>query len=84
MFGVTSGMWTWLTGSSGINQVGVYGTRGLAAAGNRPGGRNGHSMTMGNEQQVFYVMGGYGYGTGSSKGKASMCQSQHAGFSYFD
>lgn len=33
-----NGQWTWESGSSGA-QVGVYGTQGVAAAGNTPGGR---------------------------------------------
>jgi len=31
--------WTWMSGSSSPNQPGVYGTRGVAAAENTPGGR---------------------------------------------
>jgi N-acetylneuraminic acid mutarotase len=34
----SNGQWTWEAGSSGA-QVGVYGTQGVAAAGNTPGGR---------------------------------------------
>lgn len=34
----SNGQWTWLGGSSG-EQPGVYGTQGVAAAGNAPGGR---------------------------------------------
>ena len=37
----TTGRWTWMKGSSGTGQVGVYGTQGVAAAGNTPGARQG-------------------------------------------
>jgi hypothetical protein len=33
------GLWTWMGGSTVINQPGVYGTQGTAAAGNTPGAR---------------------------------------------
>jgi hypothetical protein len=35
-----SGSWTWVGGSSAPNVVRVYGTQGVAAAGNTPGGRS--------------------------------------------
>ena len=31
--------WTWISGSNGINQVGIYGARGTAASNNVPGAR---------------------------------------------
>lgn len=36
----TTKEWTWVAGSSKLNAVGVYGSRGVAAPGNIPGGRN--------------------------------------------
>lgn len=36
-----AGTWTWVSGSNLANHVGVYGTRGVAAAGNVPNGRSG-------------------------------------------
>ena len=36
-----TGRWTWMKGSSSTGQVGVYGTQGVAAAGNTPGARQG-------------------------------------------
>jgi hypothetical protein len=35
----TGGEWIWVSGSQTVNQFGVYGTRGSAAAGNVPGAR---------------------------------------------
>jgi N-acetylneuraminic acid mutarotase len=35
-----SGEWTWMSGSDTVNQAGVYGTKGVPAAGNVPGARD--------------------------------------------
>jgi hypothetical protein len=35
----STGQWTWMSGSDSANQIGVYGTLGVPAAGNVPGGR---------------------------------------------
>ena len=37
----STGRWTWMKGSSSAGQVGVYGSLGVAAAGNTPGARQG-------------------------------------------
>jgi VCBS repeat-containing protein len=37
----STGRWTWMKGSSSGGQAGVYGTKGVAAAGNTPGARQG-------------------------------------------
>lgn len=34
-----TGMWTWVSGDNSMNQSGVYGTKGVAADANKPGGR---------------------------------------------
>lgn len=34
------GVWTWVSGSSALDAIGVYGTEGQAAAGNAPGARS--------------------------------------------
>jgi hypothetical protein len=50
--------WTWVSGSSGPCAVGVYGTLGVAAAGNVPGARNNAaSWTDGNGN--LWLFGGY-------------------------
>jgi N-acetylneuraminic acid mutarotase len=41
MFSPTTGLWTWVQGSSSVYQTGSYGTQGQAAAGNTPGARTG-------------------------------------------
>lgn len=67
-FNPTAGTWTWVSGSntlvgvglgSGSGVVGVYGTKGTAAAQNVPGGREdatGWADASGN----FWLFGGYG------------------------
>jgi N-acetylneuraminic acid mutarotase len=40
-YSLSSGEWTWMSGSNTANQPGVYGTKGVPAAGNVPGARHG-------------------------------------------
>ena len=60
----SGGQWTWVAGSSAVNQIATYGTQGVAASTNEPGARwnsaawadvdvNGHSR--------FWLFGGQGY-----------------------
>ena len=63
MFNVTSGWWTWLSGSNAINQAGLYGVQGMASLNNFPGARVYHSMVMHPSGQLIFVFGGYGYDT---------------------
>jgi len=39
-FNTTTKQWTWVAGSEIVNQPGVYGTQGVASAGNTPGARD--------------------------------------------
>ncbi len=61
-FDVTSGQWTWMSGANvGYPaQVGVYGTKGMAAAGNVPGGRHG-AVSWTDAYGDLWLFGGYGY-----------------------
>ena len=55
--------WIWISGSSSINQYGVYGTRGEASSGNVPGARRaavGWKDNSGN----LWLFGGHGYSAG--------------------
>jgi N-acetylneuraminic acid mutarotase len=58
-FSPTTGLWTWVKGSSGIDAPGVYGTKGVAAAGNTPGGRNASNFWT-DAAGTFWVFGGFG------------------------
>jgi len=55
-----AGQWTWVGGSNTVQQPGVYGTMGTAAAGNIPGSRSnatGWTDATGN----FWLFGGFGF-----------------------
>jgi hypothetical protein len=62
----STGLWTWMGGTSSANQYGVYGTQGTAATTNYPGGRLGAvswtSATGGN----IWLLGGNGYSAAGS------------------
>lgn len=58
-YNVSSGQWTWLSGSNVANQTGTYGTLGTAAAGNVPGARWG-SYTWVDSQGNLWLFGGDG------------------------
>ncbi|MBN1524921.1 MAG: hypothetical protein JW904_10580 [Spirochaetales bacterium] len=53
--------WTWVAGSSALDQGGVYGTQGVPAAANNPGGRQ-SSVYWQDSSGVFWLFGGDGYG----------------------
>lgn len=40
-FNITTNKWTWVSGDNTLNPVGVYGTQGVPAPTNKPGGRGG-------------------------------------------
>jgi len=62
-----AGEWTWMDGSSTIDQPGMYGTQGTASAGNIPGSREqafGWTDASGN----FWLFGGNGFDSTGSYG----------------
>jgi len=56
----TSTFLTWMKGDNTINQVGMYGTLGVAAAANKPGARD-FSATWKDNAGNLWLFGGYGY-----------------------
>jgi N-acetylneuraminic acid mutarotase len=60
MYDVNSNKWTWVDGSSSINQNGVYGTKNLFASNNIIGSRHRASATK-DINGKFILFGGYGY-----------------------
>jgi hypothetical protein len=52
--------WAWMGGSSTGNPLAVYGTLGVAAPGNTPGGRL-SAVTLKDGNGDFWLFGGYGY-----------------------
>lgn len=55
--------WTWMSGSATLNLQSTYGTMGVAAPGNGPGGRFFLSHWL-DANGNFWLFGGYGDGTG--------------------
>lgn len=54
--------WTWISGANAINQIGVYGTRGVADPTNMPGARDG-SVAWIDVAGALWLFGGNGYAT---------------------
>src|SRR5579871_4199707 len=52
--------WIWVGGSSGFDQAGIYGTLGVAAAGNIPGART-QAMGWKDSSGNFWLFGGLGF-----------------------
>ena len=66
-FNPTTGLWTWYSGSSTITcgtsycgQAGVYGTQGVAAPGNTPGGRAYSPIVWADSINRYWFFGGEG------------------------
>ena len=66
-FNPTTDVWTWVTGGSGGEQAGVYGTKGTPAVGNAPGSRY-YATSWFDELGNFWVYGGYGFDASSTGG----------------
>ena len=66
-YNVTSGQWTWVSGSNTANATAVYGTQGTAAAGNVPNARKG---TVGwvDSTGKLWLFGGDGIDAGGGLG----------------
>ncbi len=58
-YNVGTGQWTWISGSNSRNQPGTYGTKGVAAAANVPGGRQ-QSITWLDADGGLWLFGGMG------------------------
>jgi N-acetylneuraminic acid mutarotase len=55
----STGEWTWMSGSNSVNQAGVYGTKGLPAAGNVPGART-EAVSWMDSSGNLWLFGGNG------------------------
>jgi N-acetylneuraminic acid mutarotase len=58
-------MWTWMKGDNITDHYGVYGTKGVEAASNNPGGRLMGLCWIDNANN-FWLFGGYGYPSAST------------------
>ena len=60
-YGASTGLWTWVNGpNKGFSGGGVYGTQGVAAAGNVPGQRK-YSVSWSSGAGNLWLFGGLGY-----------------------
>ncbi len=59
-YNTNTGQWTWMGGSNTIDQPGVYGTQGTAAANNQPGARQ-NSISWSDASGNLWLFGGAGY-----------------------
>lgn len=59
-YNTVTGEWTWMHGDNQIDATGSYGTRGIPAAGNKPGSRYG-SRTWTDKEGNLWLFGGFGY-----------------------
>lgn len=60
--------WTWVGGGNAVNQSGVYGQLGTAAAGNIPGGRD-SAVNWTDNSGNFWLFGGIGYDAKGNSGE---------------
>jgi N-acetylneuraminic acid mutarotase len=56
----TANEWTWMSGSNTVNAIGVYGTLGVASAGNVPGARE-DAVSWTDKSGNFWLFGGLGF-----------------------
>ena len=66
-YNVATGLWTWMSGSNGLNALGIYGTLGQAASGNAPGART-SAVAWFDANGNFWLFGGWGLGASASSG----------------
>jgi hypothetical protein len=64
----SGGQWTWMGGSNVAGQSGVYGTLGVAAAGNIPGARAA-ATSWTDSAGNFWLFGGVGYDSTGNEGE---------------
>jgi hypothetical protein len=69
-YNIASGQWTWVAGPNTASPNGVYGTQGMAAVNNAPGGRQAAVLWVDASGNVW-LYGGFGFdsaGTGAPQG----------------
>lgn len=57
---ISDNKWTWISGSNQVDQLGVYGNKGVASSSNSPGARQA-SVSWTDTQGNFWIFGGYGF-----------------------
>jgi hypothetical protein len=66
-YNTTAGTWTWVSGSSTIAALAVYGTLGVAAAGNVPGARDNADAWIDSSGNLW-LFGGFAYNSTGTQG----------------
>ncbi|MFX0092450.1 MAG: Kelch repeat-containing protein [Candidatus Hodarchaeota archaeon] len=66
-YDVSTGYWTWISGSNTANQVGTYGAQGTPAASNVPGARQ-QSISWIDASGDLWLFGGGGYSASPGAG----------------
>lgn len=69
-YNIATNMWTWMSGDNTVNNTGVYGTRGLSSATNKPGARNRFNEMIGRIDAAGYLwmFGGAGFASTTTYG----------------
>ena len=60
MYNIATNEWAWMKGSSTVNLQGTYGTQGVSASTNLPGGRSETTATWTDTNNNLWLFGGYG------------------------
>ncbi len=66
-FDPATSQWTWIKGDNTLNNLGSYGTIGVASATNKPGSRY-DAITWTDSNGMLWLFGGYGYGESGGSG----------------
>ena len=66
-YDISTGEWTWMSGSDTSSQVGTYGIKGTPAAANIPGARYASPNSWVDLNGDFWLFGGYGYDSAGSE-----------------
>ena len=55
--------WTWISGNKSVNQPSIYKGKGIPSPNNQPGAREGSVGLYDSLREVFWLFGGFGYGS---------------------
>lgn len=58
-YNITANQWTWVSGDNTFSVAGIYGTKGIAAASNKPGSRM-NAVSWTDKDGNLWLFGGYG------------------------
>jgi N-acetylneuraminic acid mutarotase len=71
-YSISTNQWTWMGGASANSAAGVYGTKGVAAAANVPGGRV-NALSWTDSSGNFWLFGGAGRDDGTTTCGTQLC-----------